>query len=375
MKFSDIPGHEEVKARLRRMADERRIPHALMLEGAPGIGKMALARAFAQYVHCTARTPDGDPCGHCPACLQHQGFNHIDTIYVFPVLKKNSKPTVSDDYAPEIHEYLKSRIFMDFGEWVAGMGNANGQPMIYVEEAAGLLARAGLKPHSSDRKIVILWLPERLRPEAANKLLKLVEEPYPDTVFVMVSDNPRGVLGTIYSRTQRIAVERYTEDEIADRLIRAEGADEARARNAAAIADGSMAAALGLLSVSQERRDQLSHFITLMRLAWQRKIMPLRAWSKEISDLGRDGSMRFYQYCSRLLRENFMLNIGAGAIPVSLSPEERDFSAKFCPFINERNVVALSQVFDAAVTDTALNGNARIIAFDLAVQVILLLKR
>lgn len=373
MRFADIPGHAEEKRRLREMVDSRRIPHAILLEGAEGTAKFALARAFAQYVHCTARTPDGDSCGKCPDCLQHQGFNHIDTLYSFPLLKKNSRPTISNDYMADFKEYVGRDVFMDFDNWLSVLGNPNGQPMIYVEEATELLRRLNMTAHRSDYKIVLLWLPERLRPEAANKLLKLVEEPYADTIFVMTSDNPRNILGTIYSRTQRIAVRRYTEDEIREILVR-DGASDTAARSAAALSEGSMTRARRLLDADGPRARQLELFMQLMRLAWQRDIVALRGWSQDVAALGREGSIRFYEYCSRLLRENFILNVADPSL-VSLTEEEMAFCRRFCPYVNERNVVDLMSALDSAVNDTALNGNAKIISFDLAVQAILLLKR
>ncbi len=377
MRFADIPGHEDVKCRLRDMADTDRIPHALLLEGPEGIGKFALARAFAQYVHCTGRT-DGDSCGRCPSCLQHQGFNHIDTLYSFPLLKKKSRPTVSDDYASEFREFMSRDLFMPFAGWLDDLGNANGQPMIYVEEATRLLERLNLAAHQGEYKIVLMWLPERLRPEAANKLLKLVEEPFHDTIFVMTSSSPRLILPTIYSRTQRIAVAPYTEEEVARWLAdRHPGVPSAAVQAAAALSHGSMSVAGRMLVADHERLRHLDLFKQLMRLAWQRKIVPLRAWSLDVAALGREGSMRFYGYCSRLLRENFILNIDPADAPqiTSLSTDEREFCTRFCPYVNERNVVGLMGLFDDAISHTAINGNAKIIAFDVAVQAILLLKR
>ncbi|MDE6491509.1 MAG: DNA polymerase III subunit delta, partial [Muribaculaceae bacterium] len=140
MKFSDIPGHDIAKSRLIAMADSGRIPHALLIHGPKGIGKMSLARAFAQYVHCENRS-NGDSCGCCPSCIQHQSFNHIDTHYVFPVVKKQKSRLTSDDYMAEWREFLTESPWMDFGRWLAALDNMNAQPMIYVEESASLIRK------------------------------------------------------------------------------------------------------------------------------------------------------------------------------------------------------------------------------------------
>ncbi len=373
MKFVDIPGHDDVKRRLREMVDSGRIPHALLLEGPSGVGKFALARAMAQYIHCTNRT-DGDSCGTCPACLQHQSFNHIDTFYSFPVVKKASKPTISDYYIKEFREFMTDNPFMDFEAWLGYLGDVNAQPSIYVEEAAELLDRLNLTARQSRYKVVMLWLPERLRTEAANKLLKLVEEPFADTLFIMASDNPATILPTIYSRTQRIAIKRYEDTEVAAYLQSELPIEPAEAERISLLSEGSMTNALKLAGVNKDSTQYLEFFKQLMRSAWQRKVGDLRRWSNEVAGMGRENNIRFYEYCSRLIRENFVMNIGEPTL-LSVTPDEMQFNARFSPYINERNVVQLLTLFDSARADIAINGNSKIIAFDTAVKTIMLLKR
>jgi DNA polymerase-3 subunit delta' len=263
---------------------------------------------------------------------------------------------------------------MDFDNWLSILGNANAQPMIYVEEAAELLRKLNLTARSAKFKVVVMWLPERLREEAANKLLKLVEEPFPDTIFLMTSDNPRKILPTIYSRTQRISVKRYDDAEVAAVLSSTLKIDSPTASALASTAEGSLSRALALAVSDKESQQFLDLFMELMRLAWQRKVGLLKAWSVKVAELGREGSMRFYDYCARMVRENFIMNLGVPQLNL-LTPAEKSFSVKFSPFINERNVEGLIEVLDAALRDTMLNGNAKIISFDLAVKAILLIKK
>lgn len=374
MRFRDIPGHEDVKERLRAMADERRVPHALLLEGPVGSAKFMLIRALAQYIHCENHTPDGDSCGKCPSCLQHQTFNHIDTIYSFPVIKKAGKSTISNDCFGEFKNFISDSPYMDIEKWIAMLGNINSQPVIYVEEGAELIRRLNFTARQSLFKIVLLWLPERLKEETANKLLKLIEEPHPDTIFLMSSDNSRAILPTIYSRVQRITVSRYSDAEIKHFLTASYPVSETDAETLARLSSGNVIEALSLVDISRMRQQFLDYFIELMRKAYQRKIGLLRQWSNDVAALGREQIIKFLDYASRLIRENFILNLHVDQLNY-LTEDERKFSVNFARFINERNVLKMFEVLNKAREDIAGNANPKIVLFDLAVKTILLIKQ
>jgi len=371
MKFADIPGHEQIKQRLRNIVDTGRIPHALLLEGPEGSGKFALARALAQYIHCTNRTQDGDSCGKCAACLQHQDHLHIDTLYSFPVVKKDSR-AISDDYRKEFTQFIDQVPFMDFEQWPERLDNPNTRPRIYVNEAAELMRRLSFTAHASRYKIVLMWLPERMMEDAANKLLKLVEEPFADTLFIMTSDNSREILPTIYSRVQRVKVPRYDPSMVAS-ILASSGVDANIAAQVAQIADGNMNRAFKLAQSKDDDDRYLLWFIELMRLAYQRNIGALKAWSVKVAGEKREGLLRFLEYCCRMIRENFILNFHNEDLNRMTAPE-RNFSVRFAPFINERNVLKIFDQFTLAMRDVSANGNAKIITFDLAISMILLLK-
>lgn len=376
MRFADVPVHDTLKKHLARMADSGRIPHALLLEGPSGTGKFALARAFAQYIHCTDRH-DGDSCGRCASCIQHQAFSNIDTHFVFPVTKpeKSSSATqpVSADYLQEWREYLDGRIFMDYERWVDSFHKKNAQPCIYVSESNELLRKLSFSTHASNYKIVMMWLPEKMNAEAANKLLKMVEEPYADTLFIMASDNPKLILPTIYSRLQRIRVPRLTDTFVADTLT-SMGMDHTDASAIAHLAEGSMTAALHSLETAGDEAARFDLFTRLMRLAYQRKIADLREWGAALASLGREKEIKFYDYAVRFIRENFVYNFGIPEISY-LNTAEAQFSRNFARFITEANVEKLVEVFTNARTDIAGNANGKIVNLDVAIKVILLLKQ
>lgn len=373
MKLSDISAHDSVIRRLRDMVDADRIPHALLLHGPSGIGKMAVARALAQYIHCENRT-GGDSCGVCPSCLQHQSFNHIDTHFVYPVVKNAKlKRAVSDDYAGEWREFLTESPWMDFDRWAELLGKDNAQPIIYVDESAELIRKLHYTTRKSKYKVVLMWLPEKMNSECANKLLKLVEEPFPDTKIIMVSDRPADILPTIFSRTQRVELRRLSDDVIASQLEAQFAVDPVDALAIAHIADGDMVAAIKALKVSKNSGVFLELFMSLMRLAYQRKVRDLRDWSTKAADLGRVQACQFLDYCQRLVRENFISNLNTPSLNY-MNRDEAEFSSRFARFINERNVLRIVGEMNRTRTDIAGNGNAKIILFDLAIKIILLLK-
>lgn len=354
------------------MIDNGRLPHAIVLEGQSGIGKFAMARAAAQYLHCTCKQ-DGDSCGRCPSCLQHQTFNHIDTIYSFPVLK-SAGGAVSDDFLTLWRQFLEDSPYMDTETWQRMLGNPNGQPVIYVDESQEIIRKLSFTSHGATNKVVIMWLPEKMNTQCANKLLKLVEEPLPGVKLIFVSNTPGEILPTIYSRLQRIEMKRLPDEEIARHLESKYRVDPIDARAIAHLAAGSILAAEKNCRQDSTTSDWLGLFQSLMRLAYQRKIGALKKWSQDVAALGREQATGFCGYCQRQMRENFIANMRVSALNY-LNKEELSFSRNFSPFINEKNVEQLSDLFGKARTDILANGNGKIIFFDVAVKVILLLKQ
>lgn len=379
MRFIDIPGHEDLKDRLRLMVEEGRVPHAILFEGPSGSAKFMLARAFAQYIHCTNRH-DGDSCGQCPSCLQHQSFRHIDTVYSFPVIKKDNKATISDDYRGEFVEFMSESPFMDFNLWPVKLNNPNKRPAIYVEEGNELIRRLAYTAHTSKFKIVLMWLPERMQEDTANKLLKLVEEPTDDTLFLMASDNSRALLPTIYSRVQRVKVKRYTDKEVEEYFTANCGMSHEAAYDIAAVAEGNVNRALEIVTMMRNGNsdtmaaNNLAMFIKLMRLAYQRDIAALKVWVNDVAALKREGILRFLDYCGRMIRENFILNLSVSDLN-HMTISEHNFSVNFARFVNEHNAIKLFEEINLASRDIASNGNPKIILFDLAISIILLLKQ
>ena len=372
MKFSDVLGNEQAINRIRKLIDNDRLPHAILLHGQPGVPKLTLARAMAQYIHCTDRQ-DGEPCGKCPSCRQHQSHNNTDLFFSFPYLKKD-KMLICDDYINEWREFLDDcPIVEDYHHWLELLKNDNAQPVLYVNESDAIIHKMSLTSMAKRYKILIMWLPEKMNEDCANKLLKLIEEPYDDCKFILVSDNAQDILTTIYSRTQQVELKRLSTDVVADYLAEKYQIDRQDAVAIAAPFDGNVMEAERSLKANNENEEFHNQFVSLMRLAYSRNIAALRQWSEGIADMKREKSRRFLSYCARQIRENFFYNLHVDGLNY-LTRTEEQFSERFAPFINDQNVERIYNELDRAEHEIQGNGNARIILFDMAVKITILIK-
>lgn len=382
MLFKEIIGQETTKAQLRQAVREGRIPHAQLFTGISGIGKLQLALAYAQYLNCPNRT-DEDSCGSCPTCLQYQHLQHPDLHFVFPIVKTDSADTCNDFLEPWRKIILEKHYF-DLDDWHAALGVETKQSMIYEKESGEILRKLSLKAYGDGYKIMIIWQPEKMNAATANKLLKILEEPAPKTVFLLVSEHPEQMLATILSRVQTIRIPRLETETIAEALVR-RGIAASRTTDIARIANGSFLAALKKAGESEENQQELRDFVALFRDAYtvgvlrdpQKKyesLKHLRQWSLDMAATGREKQKHFLQYAQQQVRENFIRNIGQPELNYQME-EERNFSVKFAPFIHSGNVEAIMNQLDLAERQIEQNGNAKMIFFDLCLQMIILIKK
>ena len=374
MYFKDVIGQQTAKQRLIQEVKEQRIPHALLMTGPQGVGKLALAIAYARYICCT-NPVDTDSCGECQSCRLFDKLIHPDVHYVFPVIKKkgSSKEFSSDDYINEWREMVLKSPYFNLNDWLAAMKADNQQPLIYVKESNEIIRKLSVKSMMGGYKIVIIWLPEKMNLECSNKLLKVIEEPPSQTVFLMVSDDPSTILPTILSRTQRFNIHSLTETEIANRLLQ-NGLTETDARTIAHNAEGSYLKAIETLSISEDNEEYFEFFVQLMRLAYMKKVKELKDWSEKIANYGREWQKSFLSYCQRMVREDFIYNFHQPDM-VYLNTEEKKFSQNFAPFINERNVIGIMKELNEAALHVERNVNAKMIFFDFALKIIMLLRK
>lgn len=366
------------------MVQENRVPHALMFCGPQGCGKLAMALAFASYLlgeRESAPEELTEEQKRTQAMLRK--WEHPDLHFTFPTIKTSDMggdhTPVSLDFIKEWKEMLLSQgPYVLISDWMQRMGKSdadfNKQAIITVEETDNISRELSMMSSQGGYKISLIWLPERMNIQAANKILKLLEEPPRQTLFLLVSENPELLLETIRSRTQRLDFKKIDNDSLEQALIERRALAQEMAHRIARIANGNWNAALEELDSGNENRQHLDMFIMLMRLAYMRNIHDLKKWSDVVATFGREKQKRMLDYFMHMLRESFMYNFRNPELSY-MTQEEENFARNFARFINEANIIDISNLFEETKRFIAQNANPKIVFFDLALKIIVLLIR
>ncbi|MCL1868548.1 MAG: DNA polymerase III subunit delta' [Paludibacter sp.] len=386
MLFSQIIGHQQIKQRFIQSVTEQRIAHAQLISGREGIGKLHLALAYAQYISCTNRT-ESDSCGVCPSCVKYAKLAHPDLHFAFPYIKpEGSKTWICNDFLPKFREMILNNEYFGFDDWLDfSSDGSKKQGYIFANESEEIIRKLNLKSYESEYKIMLIWLPEKMYGDVvANKILKILEEPPEKTVFLLVSNQPNLLLPTIISRTQPVYVPPLAESEIAAALLVNENFNltEQNALRIAHIANGSLLDAFKIAANDEENAANFERFTSLMRYAWcvgaKKKysaLKELRVWADEISaaNVGREQQKKFLNYALQMVRENYIFNLSQPQINY-LTATEENFAKNFSRFINEKNVEKMMDEFSLAQRQINQNANAKIVFFDIALKMIMMLK-
>ena len=371
--FASVIGQEELAQHVISILKSGRLPHALLICGPSGSGKLPFALALARYICCT-NPSEHDACGQCPSCRMADLLEHPDIHFTFPVIKKkDGKETVSDDWLPEWRQRIARSPYFSLDDWSADMGDPNKQPLIYKSESLEIQRKLSLKSSQGGYKVSIIWLPEKMNAECGNKLLKLVEEPPEKTLFIFVSEEPEYILPTLAGRMQRLTLQPIEEDTLTNYFVVRMGLSPENASDIARRSEGSLLKALQNISLSEEDKACFDSFTMLMRLAWKRDIRELKDWSDLMAGRGRERQKHFLSYAGRMIRESFMANFHYPELNY-MNREETQFTVRFAPFINERNISGIDELLEEAQSHIIQNVNAKMVFFDLAVRMIVLIK-
>lgn len=375
MFFKDIVGQNEVKERLVTSARKGLIPHAQLFCGPEGVGKFPLALAYAQYLNCENPT-DSDSCGKCASCVKYAHLTHPDLHFVFPIVKKAAKKKeVCDDYIADWREFVKQHnYYFNLPQWLDHIDAENSQGLIYAKESEEILRKLSLRIYEAKYKIMIIWLPEKMHESCANKLLKIIEEPTDNTIFLLVSDTPDNIITTIQSRCQRINVHGVAESDIVQALESEYNILPDDAANVAHLSKGSYLKAVETISLNEEHKFFFNLFVQMMRASYARNIKEIKTIGNELAAIGRENQKSFLIYSQRMVREYFVSNLHQPEITY-LAQDEANFGIRFAPFINERNIVGFMDELALAERHIEQNVNAKMVFFDLCLKITMLIKQ
>lgn len=379
MQFKDITGQEDLKRHLARSVDNGRVSHAQLFTGMAGAGALALAVAYVQYLFCEHRH-DGDSCGECPSCRQIEKLAHPDLHWVFPVNKQGKKSgevITCDEFLPLFREsFLRRGGYLTPQEWYERLDLGKTlKGIITAREADQIIRKLSFKSYESDYKAMIVWLPETMNEEAANKILKILEEPWDKTLFLLVAEQPDLLLKTIISRTQEVTVPRIAPECLEAAAVAGGVTNPEEARQMARFAGGSLIELQHLISGENDaqRSENFDLFCSLMRLSYNDKHLELIGWAEDAAQLSREQQRGFLRDAARLLRESFVLHARIPQISY-LWGEELRFCKNFAPFVGSRNIEPLLSQIESAGEQIAQNGNPTIVFTHFALAVSKMIK-
>ena len=365
MLFNDIPNQTAVKQLLRQSVQRQHVAHAQLFRGQEGGAALALALAYAQFLNCEARADDAaDSCGHCPACTKTAKLAHPDLNFIMPVTttKSVAKDAVSSKFMAEWRAFVLDNPYQGLNDWMQHIGAENKQGNISKDEAVQILKLVSLKAFEARFKIVILWLPELMHPAAANAVLKLLEEPPPATIFLLVSHAPEQLLPTIISRVQPVVVRPFSEDDITAFLRDAYQVPEVKARQVAQLAEGSLGAAIASRDANADH-DYFEFFAKWMRLSFSQKAADIIKLSEEFQKLGRENQKELLSYSLGQLRKVLLFGIDPKFVP-HLAAGEQQFVTGFAKFVTPRNADLLTKELTDAHYHIERNANAKMVFVD-----------
>ena len=400
MQFKDIIGQQPVKEQLVQLVQQNRLSHALLFLGKEGSGSLSLAIAFAQYIVCTpakeaaqiaapglfgedlpsdnGQLPTAnDSCGTCPACIKADKLIHPDIHFSYPVVtrKPGEKPK-STDYISEWREFVCGYPYGNIYDWLQFINAENKQGNITAAETEDINHKLNLKGFESQYKILVMWMPEFLGKEG-NKLLKLIEEPPPDTIFIFVAEDESAILPTILSRTQLVKIPALTDDEIEEALITRGKVENTKARQIAGVCAGNYRESLQMLHHAEE--DWQSLLREWLNAIAKNNTAAQIKWIDEIARLGREKQKQFLRYFIHLLEQSVRIrmlgeNLNANSALNKIPEKEKDFAVRLNKLCSLSAQHAIITELDKATYYIERNAHAKMLFHALCIRLFYIIK-
>lgn len=373
MLFQQVIGHQNLKKRLIENVKSGKVSHSQLFLGEPGAGSLAIALAYTQYLFCQNKQ-DNDSCGECNACLKVQKLVHPDLHFVYPVntTKKITEKPISKDFIADWREFLLASPYANLQVWLEKIGIENKQGIIATRESSEIISELNKTAYEAGYKVMLIWCPEKLNNEAANKLLKIIEEPPKKTIFLLVSNDLEKILGTIVSRTQIIKVPLLSDDDIEKYLIQKHNLTEESAHKISLLSEGSVFVADELAS-GKEESDYSLLFQSWMRYAFVADVPELIKWTEETASMGKEQQKNLLTFGLSVFRESLMNQYASEEIQ-RFSGKDKQFIHKFSPFVNGANAADLMQLFNDSIYHLERNVNSKILFLDISFKIAKLLR-
>ncbi|MFV0539641.1 MAG: DNA polymerase III subunit delta' [Aestuariibaculum sp.] len=381
MLFQEILGLPHIKTHLTQSVDNRRIPHAQLFVGPEGCGTLSMAIAYARYVLC--KNTNGENTNGNESCnLKFNHLSHPDLHFAFPVAttdKIKSHP-VSSHFLEDWRLFIKEQPYGNLFDWYKKLGVENKQGQIGVDEAQDIVKALSLKSYEGGYKVMIIWMAEKMNTSAANKLLKLIEEPPNKTLFILIAEDEEQIINTIRSRCQTLHFPPLAENDIKQGLINQFNIAETDAVKIAHQSNGNYNKACDLVYHDSEDLQFEKWFVFWVRSAFKARgnkaaIHDLISWSEEIAKTGRETQKQFLHFCLDLFRQALLLNYSSSNL-VYFEPKADNFKLEnFAPFIHGNNISDIDNELQDAIYHIERNGNSKIILTDLSIKLTRLLHK
>ena len=365
MLFTEVVGQDRVKAKLLKSYKKDKVSNTQLFLSPEGAGGLPIALAFAQYLVCE-NPGKNDSCGECSACNKVHKLIHPDVHFSFPVINRtDKKDVISDEFIGEWRKAVTENSYLSLFEWLQHIQAGNKQGNITIKECREIIKKLSLKPFEGAKKIMILWMPELLGKEG-NALLKILEEPSPETYFILVAENSENILNTILSRTQMVRIPPLGSDEISNALHKNEGIKKEEALEIAQLANGNYRTALSLAKSGETEFS--SQFIEWMRHCFRRNGLELVQWTNQMAARGREEQKNFLSYSLQMIEELFLLGEGLQE-GRRIKDEDMDFAERFSGYVNEETFLKIYDALNQAHYYIERNASSKIVLFNLSLRI------
>lgn len=369
MQFKEIIGQENLKEHLIQTVVENRVSHAQLFLSAEGSGALPLAIAYAQYINCKNKSPK-DSCGECSSCRKYERYIHPDLHFSYPFFAKG-KEDVATNYLEEWREMLLNDIYFNIDIWRSKNDAGNKQPNINIAECHDIIKKLSYKAFEADTKVIIIWMPEYLDTQG-NALLKIIEEPPSNTLFILVAQNQEQILTTILSRTQIVKIPKLPDDVVINYLMNKANLSENQATEYSFLADGNLIEAKALLQDTPN--NNAGHFAEWLRMGYGNKVLAMIDFTDEVAKWGRENQKNFLKYGINFLRECSLLLSGADDL-VKLPHQTLEVAVKLSTnVLNLAMVEALINELEQAHYHIERNANPKILFLDVSLQLVKIIK-